>query len=54
MSWVRIACGESIACLRDVGIRNPSHVRARSVGGELPVCANVQFVQDRLTGVYVR
>ena len=36
---VRTVCTESIACAREVGIRNPSHVRVRSVGGELPVCA---------------
>ena len=31
-----------------------SHVRARSVGGEMPVCASVRFVQDRLMRARVR
>ena len=39
-SWVRTLCAESITGAREVVIRNPSHVRARSVGGELPVCAD--------------
>ena len=35
-------------------VLNPSHVRARSVGGEVPVCAGVRFTQDRVTGARVR
>ena len=53
-SWERKVCAQSIACACEVEIRNPSHVRARSVGGELPVCAGARFVQDRLTGTHVR
>ena len=47
-------CAESIANVHEVGICNSSHVRGKSVGGELPVCAGVRFAQDRLTGAHVR
>ena len=47
-------CAESIAFTREVEIRNPSHIRAMSVGVELRVCAGVRFVQVRLTGTHVR
>ena len=49
-SWVRTVCVECIARTSEVGIRNASHVRVRSVGRVFPVCAGVRFVQDRLTG----
>ena len=53
-SWVGTVCAESVACAREVAIRNPSHIRAKSVCGEFPVCAGACFVQDRLTGSLVR
>ena len=51
--WVRIVCAGSISYTHEVGIRNPSNVRARSVAGEVPVCAGVRFVQNCLTGAHV-
>ena len=41
-SWVNTVCTEF------------PHVRARLVDGEVPVCASVRFVQDRLTRARVR
>ena len=52
-SWVRTVCAESIACAREVEIGNLSYVRAKSVGGELPVCAGARFVQACLMGAQV-
>ena len=41
-SWVNTVCTEF------------SHVSTRSVDGEVPVCASVRFVQDRLMRAHVR
>ena len=47
-------CAEAVARMCEVGTRHPLHVRARSVGEEVPVGAGVQSLQDLFTGACVR